>query len=122
MEGKMSVYYETKEAVCITSHFEDFKCHISEEAVPKAEQWRRAYFELLSWKNTWGIPYRMDIDSTHDHEPYLVMIIPKDREDAVVEWLKELGYEDIKPYTLTIATVEEPWDDKFDEIYGWYFE
>lgn len=123
MEGKVSVYYETKKAVLITSHYEDFKCPMNEEIIEKAEQWRRAYFELLSWKNTWGIPYRMDIGSNHDHEPYLVMVIPQERRDAVVDWLKSLGYGgEMKPFLMDIGIVESPWDDNFDDVYEWYFE
>lgn len=60
-----------------------------------ADSWRRAFFQLLSWKNTWNGVLELTINSTHDHIPYLYVVV--DEYDIPEKRLKDIlesfGYE-----------------------------
>ena len=124
MDNSIRLYYETKDAVKITANYEDFEPYVDEEKVSKAEQWRRAYFELLSWKNTWSFP-RVDLLSYHNHEPYVMVIIEPHNKDGTVEWMESLGYK-VKVEDIPLAVVEEPYGDEAKDqngdYYWWFFE
>lgn len=100
---------EVKEASWITAGYRDFD--------GDAVKWREAYFKLLSWKNTWSIPYRMDINSSSDNEPFLFMIVPRNRAEAVLDMLKDYGYGNISCTDTKVLEVEG-----FDERFEWIFE
>lgn len=60
----------------------------------KPNAWRKAYFDLLSWRNTWEIPLELDLLALHNHEAY-VRIVIKDSEDvreSVESMLSGMGY------------------------------
>lgn len=82
--------------------------------------WQVAYFELLSWKNTWNIPLEMDINSTYDHMPYVRIVIPvvnPDTPDALKEMMERLGYRNIEIADVVIEKVTPEFDEKVDEVY-----
>ena len=124
MDGSIRLYYETSEAVKITANYGEFEPTVDVEKVSKAEQWRRAYFELLSWKNTWSFP-KVDLLSYRDHEAYVMVIVGTRNKDGVVEWMEGLGYK-VKVETIPVATVEEPYGDEAKDqngdYYWWFFE
>ena len=121
MEYKSTIMVEVKRATTITSNYDDFNCPFGEDGMDKSEQWRRAYFELLSWRNTWAIPYRLDIFSRSDHTPFLDIVVPTEHADKLIEALEELGYGNIKRYDLDIGIVETPFDDDV-EVYEFFME
>lgn len=102
---KIEMYGEKVSAVDITTKSSAFT----------GESWKDAYFRLLSWKNTWGIPYRMDIMSYNDGEAYLYMIVKKVSEERVIDMLQDLGYGDIKTEDITLCVLEPDLEDNIDD-------
>ena len=96
---------ERIEATRITSHHSNFA---------KNKDWREAYFYLLSWKNTYGIPFHMDICSTGSGEAYLTMIVKKTSAERVVSYLESLGYGAIVQVDITVMKIEPEWDETVD--------
>lgn len=97
----------TFNAVRITSHSNDFA---------KDQDWKEAYFGLLTWKNTWYIPYKMDIESNRSGA-YLSMIV---RDEGItventLEMLTNMGYGNIKTDKITVMEIEPGWNEKIDE-------
>ncbi|MBO7357129.1 MAG: hypothetical protein J6U37_01210 [Lachnospiraceae bacterium] len=112
---KINCTEKVKGKVFIAS-FGDFESR-SEDSI---REWQIAYFELLSWKNTWDIPYEMDINSTYDHIPYVRIVIPvknPDTPDALKEMMERLGYRNIEIADVNIELVEPDYDEKVDEYY-----
>lgn len=102
----MKIYAtERIEATRITTHHSNFS---------KDADWREAYFDLLSWKNTYGIPFRMDICSTSSGEAYLTMIVKRTSAERVVNYLKSLGYGAIVQVDITVMKIEPEWDGTVD--------
>lgn len=96
----MNIEYHQKKvkAVHISASYKDFD--------GEADRWREAYFNLLSWKNTWSIPYSMDIYSRRDHTAFLSMVIPRKRKEDVLEYLDDLGYREVKSTDIDLALIE----------------
>ena len=82
-----------------------------------AEKWRGSFFELLSWKNTWGIPYELTINAHSDHSPYLYMVVRKEKEDGVLNLLSGYGYGDIRHYDIIAEVFEPDLEDGVDAYY-----
>lgn len=112
---------EVREVTGISSNFNDFVGAVDFEKVDKASQWQDAYFSLLSWKNTWRIPYEMDIESTYDHIPFLHVVVNTDNADALVDFMETLGYGNIKRHNFKVGIVEIPLDDE-EECFDFYLE
>lgn len=93
-----------KKAIWITAYYKDYV----------GKNWQDAYFQLLAWKNTWGIPYNMDINSTSKHEAYLSMIIPEHYEEQVLEMISDLGYRNIREEVGTVGFVPVEYDENVD--------
>lgn len=100
-------YDKPVDCVQITSKFSDFD--------GSAEEWRKAFFDLLSWKNTWGVPYVLDIESNRDHEAFLCIVTKKCQKEQTIEYLAYLGYRNITCNDTKVLEVE-CWDDDFDWI------
>ena len=79
------------------------------------EEWRKAYFDLLSWKNTWGLPYIMDIRSTRDHDAYLFIVTKKGQKERTLDYLDYLGYRNVLCEDTKVLEVEY-WGEDFDWI------
>ena len=77
--------------------------------------WQKAYFTLLSWKNTWRVPLKMDICSTGDHEAYLYMVLPTKRAKRTKDYLDELGYRNIHENEGKTVKVYIEWQEDYDE-------
>ena len=98
--------YETKKAVKFIIKYDKQKM--------TSEQWRGAYFDLLSWKNTWGA-YKLDINAGADHKPFVVFIIAKEYTENMMEWLKDIGYKDFLGYETTVCELEMEYIEGIDE-------
>lgn len=116
MNDVLRLHYETEKAVRITAHYDEFEPPVDVEKVSKAEQWRRAYFELLSWKNTWGT--RVDLLANHNHVAY-VEVYPNTNAEGVIEWMEGLGYK-CDSNEVTIGTLEAPYT--VSGVFDWFFE
>lgn len=102
----MKIYAtERIEATRITTHHSNFS---------KDADWRKAYFILLSWKNTYGIPFHMDICSTGSGEAYLNMIVKRTSAERVVSYLESLGYGNIIQVDIIVMKIEPEWDETVD--------
>ena len=102
-------FSEVKNATWITASFKDFD--------GDAEKWREAYFSLLAWKNTWGVPYKMDINADHNHEAFLMMVIPEQNREKVLDMLEDLGYRKVNWTGTSLVCVSN-----FDPMVDWVFE
>ena len=81
-------------------------------------EWQEAYFQMLSWKNTWGIPVKMDVYADGNHEAYFYVLVPADRADQTREYMDELGYEFDKQrhWEATAREILIDYDDDDDEV------
>lgn len=85
----------------------------------KIRAWQRAYFDLLSWKNTYYIPLIMDICSTNNHEAYLKVVVKNKSAEVTRSVLENLGYK-VDEYETDTLVVELDWDiDCDDAVIEW---
>lgn len=116
---RLDEWTEIIDIVNVTTAFSDFD--------GDAEKWRQSYFELLSWKNTWGIPLQMDVMSTHDHEPYVFITLPKKKNmyTNMESTLKQLGYGNIQAWESKARIFYPMWHDvmenDFEQDINYYF-
>lgn len=83
----------------------------------KGNDWREAYFHLLSWKNTWGMAYELDMLARKNHKPFVKLVVNRDIKNKVAEMLIDLGYSNISCVDILIAEVEVGYDtDAYDEV------
>lgn len=87
----------------------------SEADYEKVRAWQRAYFDLLSWKNTYYIPLIMDICSTNNHEAYLKVVVKNKNAEVTRNVLENLGYK-VDEYETDTLVVEMDWDIECDEV------
>ncbi len=108
------MYKEVLETVTFISYYKDFNDSLN--------SWQEAYFMLLSWKNTFNTPIKMDIESTGTHEAYLHLVVKKEDSADTKTLLEELGYKEIRAIeTKTIEiTVDDVEDIDYIQAYlGW---
>lgn len=96
-------------AVTMNSYFGDFDGDV--------RKWQEAYFRMLEWKNTWGIPLKMDILSTGDHEAYLHMVIEKKGKlvDMARDLLKGYGYRKVYEFDVRIRALMPDYEEDVDD-------
>lgn len=88
----------------------------------KGNDWKQAYFNLLSWKNTWDIPLEMDILSTKNHEAYLRLVVERKHEETTLHMLEEYGYI-VAPYRDKAVIIDtEEITYAYDDIYDVYLK
>ena len=109
MSTTNGVTTEIKEVTCFTSSYSDWKGTV--------EEWRSAFFNLLSHKNTFDGFYELTVLSYSDHIPYLYMVIDNDELNAerVFELLQELGYKNIDRHASLARVIDAVWTDAWDE-------
>ena len=90
MNRELEMAVDTRTIVTATVNFKDWN--------GDAESWREAFFQLLSWKNTWSGVLELTINSTWEHVPYLYVVVTKDRitEKSLRNVLEGFGYTNIK--------------------------
>lgn len=106
-------WYERPIAM-ITSNFNDWTGTV--------EEWRTAFFKLLSYKNSFSGFLELTINSNFNHTPFLYMVIDTEalKLSAVEELLKEYGYAP-KIHTSTARFVDYlDLDEDFEG--NWYFD
>ena len=90
--------------------------------------WQKSYFELLSWKNTWGLCYDLDILSNRLEGAFVRLVVKdtKTMREKMLTALEELGYQNIcvSEYKARVFDPLDIWpgDLDGDEIYEYYFE
>lgn len=110
---------EIKSVTSFTASYADWK--------GTAEEWKSAFFTLLSCKNTYGGFYELTINAYHDHTAYLYVVIDDDtlNEEKVFELLQELGYKNIDRHASLARVIDTVWTDAWEddinhEIYHYY--
>ncbi len=100
---KVSCY--VKPCVRISANYEDF-----DGGNNKAEKWRMAYFEMLTWKNTWSVPITMDINSRRNENgyyiPFVTMLVNEDKKEQAISFMEDFGYRNIKAYPENVLLVD----------------
>ena len=96
-------------AVTFNAYFKDYDGDV--------KAWQAAYFKLLAWKNTWGIPLAMDILSTGDHEAYLHLVIEKKGKlvDMARDLLKDYGYRKVYEFDTSIRALMPDYEEDVDD-------
>lgn len=79
-------------------------------------RWQEAYFELLSWKNTWYLALNLDMCSTRDGEPFVRLIVKEKDKERTENYLKSLGYIGVKVYDTVTLKLYVDYDDKYDDV------
>jgi len=108
-------YYEEKDAVSFSSSYEDW--------AGSADEWREAFFKLLSYKNTFNGFFELTINAYGDHTPYMYMVVDSKKLNvsAIENLLKDLGYNAYTESEYKIRIVDGfDLDDEYDGI--WYIE
>lgn len=107
-------YSEKVRAKHFVAYYNDFD---------KEKDWKEAYFELLSWKNTWGIPYKMDINWNRKQGTYVIIIIPDNNPDTpqmLKEMMESYGYRNIKISDIKVELVLPEYED--DDIFDYFIK
>ena len=100
-------FVEDVKACTFRAFYDDFK----------GESWQGAYFSLLTWKNTWGMAYELDILARKNHKPFVKLTVGRDIKDKVADMLTGLGYTNFSCVDILIAEIEVGYDtDKYDEV------
>ena len=69
--------------------------------------WQEAYFQILSHQNTYGFAYQTNIESTHDHEAYLwILLRPTADKTRIIDWLEDLGYGKISVDKVVVGEMD----------------
>lgn len=111
---KRDVYWDERPIAYVTSSFEDWKGTVDE--------WRQAFFTLLSYKNSYNGFLELTINSTYEHVPFLHMVIDTKalKLSAVEELLKEYGY---APHIQSSKARFVDYLDLDEDFRGeWYFD
>lgn len=84
----MRVEFEKEKVAIIQSDFEDFNNELG--------NWQGAFFKLLSWKNTFDYIYDLTIKARRNNSAYLYIVVEEDAKEITVDYLKNLGYCNLK--------------------------
>ena len=97
---KHPIESEVATFVSFTSSFRDWHKTV--------EDWRYAFFVLLSERNSNAGIEELTIYASYDHQPYLYMMVDpvKINVSALHELLENLGYENIKSHTFKARVYE----------------
>lgn len=102
-------YPEVETAIEYTMYYSDWAGTV--------EEWQKAYFKLISWKNTWGLTWMLDLLSARDGDAVVKFIISDSdaniNYNSVEDYLKELGYT-VHSEKIKVLTVDYQSDDDFD--------
>lgn len=100
---------EIKEVTSFTSSYANWEGTV--------EEWRSAFFRLLSYKNTYNGFYELTINACHDHTAYLYLVIDNNEINAelVFDLLQDLGYKNIDRHASLARVVDTMWSDAWDE-------
>ena len=77
-------------------------------------KWQVNFFELLSWKNTWGMCYELDIKSNRDDGAFLVVRVNEKVKDRMQDYLESLGYKNIRAEECKVCVMEMDYDENID--------
>ena len=118
----MKIEIENKELVkCVqfVSYFENFAKQYEGTHTNPATAWQRAYFEMLTWKNTWGQALELDIASNRDAGTFMRLVVKAEKKDMAKELLESNGYpidreDNFEAWMIT--------PDYEDGIYQWYID
>lgn len=109
MNRELEMAVDTRTIVTATVNFKDWN--------GDAESWREAFFQLLSWKNTWSGVLELTINSTWEHVPYLYVVVTKDRitEKSLRNVLESFGYTNIKTTVSKARFFSPAWIDEWED-------
>ena len=95
----MKVDVRKEKSVQIVSYFNDFDGDV--------RKWQEAFFELLSWNNTWSTCYVLEICASRARGTF-VRVTPHnpDTVDSVIGMMEGLGYKGFKTDDVTIGLAE----------------
>ena len=85
------------------------------------EEWRVAYFELLSLKNTFSGIWLLDLPEAYDTGVYVRLVISPEllNTDKIISWMEDLGYTP-KKYTMEARIIDPVWNDNWEDD-DWFF-
>ena len=109
MNKELEMAVDTRTIVTATVNFKDWS--------GDAESWREAFFQLLSWKNTWSGVLELTINSTWEHVPYLYVVVTKNRitEKSLRNVLEGFGYTNIKTKVSKARFFSPAWIDEWED-------
>ena len=114
----MKIDYSRKvKAKLVRAYFGDFSGDV--------RKWQEAYFELIAWKNTFGIPYSLDIKAWGSRGPYVEIVLKNGKAVANLETaMTELGYKSIKIDDVNVEVFSPEIDDNLpiEEEVQFYFD
>ena len=90
----------------LVAMYKDF--HPEADPQVRLNWWRETYFDLLSWKNTWGLNYELDLGSCREGA-YISITLPESYGDHIKDYMEGLGCGNVKAYkeTAVILDTEE---------------
>lgn len=90
---------EEHKTVSITAYLKDFD--------GDSEKWREAYFQMLSWKNTFDVVYQMDILESRKNGVYVWLVLQTaDNSIRTITMMNDLGYQNIHTAQVTVGEYE----------------
>lgn len=85
-----------------------------QKKVMDVRKWQENFFELMSWKNTWGMCYQLDINSNRDEGAFLIIRVNERIKDKMLSYLESLGYQNIKSEDCKVCVMEMDYDEGID--------
>lgn len=82
-------------------------------------EWQEAFFKLLSWKNTFEVPFELDIKDGAKHVPFLSITVSEHEAGDVAELLDGYGYqiEDQNVIHQFAVLINAEFDDAVDRYF-----
>ena len=105
---KSAKVYEIIKTVSVIAYRNDFDGDTA--------KWQQAYFQMLSWKNTFSIAYYMDILESRQNGVFVCVVLHSaENADRLLGFMNGLGYRNIKTHWVNVGVCELP--DGCDYIY-----
>jgi len=116
MKTQFNDYSEIVNCLIFTATYSDFD---------EGHNWQSAYFELLSWKNTWNLCYDLDILSSRKGGAFVRIVTKKtkDMKERMLTALDELGYRNVSVDEIKARVFDayDIWPEDFDNEVFYYF-
>ena len=101
----------------LTALYKDFKPEADPET--RGRWWQEAYFDLLAWKNTWGLHYELDIFSSRKDGAFVSVAVKAENGEYLKDYMEGLGYGNVQAYEEEALVIdeEELYDIEADAYY-----
>ena len=115
--NKKTICFERVPATQIIAYLNDFDNGEREEN--KVAAWKNAFYELWRWQMGWGFAHKIELTESRALGVLVVLLVKNQYKDSVISMMENLGYNNIKTFDETIASVDiYDFGDDIDIVIG----